>query len=98
MPGTPGPKLVAGAFDRLSEALMVTQTHPHQIQYRLLHGDLDLLSFTSRVTLHERRQNADDAMHARAGIADTRPGKCRRIHPANPVTLIAPPIAWAIGS
>src|SRR5262249_40384539 len=45
-------KLVAVALDYLAEALVVTQTHPHEIQYRLLHGDLDPLAFTSRMTLH----------------------------------------------
>src|SRR2546427_13256649 len=46
---------------------------PYTTLFRSLHRDLDLLALTAQVTLHERGEDADHAMHARARVADGGP-------------------------
>ena len=59
---------------------MITQTDPDEIDHRVLHRHLNLLSFAGRVALHQRSpppQDTDGAVHAGARIADARPGHSR---------------------
>src|SRR5581483_2779367 len=70
-------KLIACPLHRFAKALMIAQAHADEIDDRLLHRDLHLLTFASRVALHERSEDADHHMHARAGIANTGPREGR---------------------
>src|SRR4029450_1478130 len=74
-----GAELVAGALTGLAGALMVAQADADQIDHRVLHRDLDLLAFTREMPLHERREDADHAVHPGARVADRRPHVGRRI-------------------
>ena len=57
---------------------MVAQADADQVDDRVLHRDLDLLAFARGVSLHQRGENADHAVHARARVADRRPDEGRR--------------------
>ena len=63
-------ELVAVPRRRPAEALVVAQADPHQVDHRVLHGDLDLLAAAGRVALLQGRQYSDREVHAGAGIAD----------------------------
>ena len=73
------PKLITGARLRRVETLVVTQSYPHDIDHRVLHGHFDMLAFASRVALLQSRQDTNRHMHAGAGITNRRPDISRRI-------------------
>ena len=84
-----GAELVPRARHGLAEALVIAQAHPDQVDHRVLHRDLDLLAESGQVTLHERGENADHAVHPGARVADGRPhvrgrpiGRARDAHGA----------------
>src|SRR2546427_5179371 len=73
-----GAELVPGPRAGLSEALVIAQADPDEVDHRVLHGDLDLLAFAGRVALHERGEDPDHAVHPGARVADGRPDVGRR--------------------
>src|SRR5204863_7531671 len=54
-----GAELVARPLHRLSEALVIAQADPDQVDDGVLHRDLDLLALASGLTLHERGEDSD---------------------------------------
>src|SRR5215469_8930395 len=74
----PAPHLVAAPRHGLAKALMVAQAHPDDVDDCILHRYLDMLAFTSRVTLLQRCQDADRHVHAGAAIPNRRHDKGRR--------------------
>src|SRR3989454_9709995 len=73
-----GAELISGPRAGLSEALVIAQADPDEIDDRVLHGDLDLLAFAGRVALHERGEDSDHAVHPGARVSDGRPDVGRR--------------------
>src|SRR5262245_57497196 len=69
----PRAQLVAGAGHRPSHPLVIAQAHTDQIDHRVLHRHLDLLALPGSVSLHERGEDADQAVHAGARVADRGP-------------------------
>src|SRR5262249_60825767 len=68
-----GAELVARPLHRLSEALVIAQADPDQVDDGVLHRDLDLLALAGGLTLHQRGEDSDHAVHAGARVADGRP-------------------------
>jgi hypothetical protein len=68
-----GAELVAGARHRPAQPLVIAQAHADEVDHRVLHRHLDLLPLAGGVTLHERGEDADHAVHAGAGVADRGP-------------------------
>ena len=56
-----------------------------------------MLAAARAMTLLERGEDADREVHAGAGVTDCRPEEGRGLS-GQPVTHIAPPMAWAMGS
>ena len=52
---------------------MVAKADADQVHHRVLHRDLDLLADPGGVTLHERGEDPDHAVHPGAGVTDGRP-------------------------
>ena len=78
--------------------LVIAEAHPDEVHHHVLHGDLDLLALAGGVALHEGGEDADHAVHARCPSRRWRARHTWAGRPANPVTLMPPPMAWAIGS
>src|ERR671922_20349 len=49
-----------------------------RLDHRVLHGNLDALAEAGAMALHQRGEDADDAVHAGARVADRRPRVRRR--------------------
>src|SRR5262249_36383171 len=59
-------ELISRTLHRLPEPLVVAKADTDQVHDRILHRDLDVLAEPGRVTLHQRSEDPDHAVHARA--------------------------------